>query len=513
MKRFGLIKMICLMVLLCAVTTIAAQAQNFTTLMAFTGPNGANPGLGPLVQGFDGNLYGTTYNGGSFANCEYGCGEVFKIAPDGSFSTVYSFCSVFEGYVCLDGTNPYGGLALGMDGNLYGTTQSGGAYGWGTVFKLNVEGILTTLYSFCAQAGCPDGRWVSTPLVQGSDGSFYGTTWRGGNSACGDSGYGCGTVFKITPQGVFTTLYVFCPQQDCSGGSYPYAGLIQARDGNFYGTTAYGGNLTGDCADYGGCGTVFKISPKGVFTPLYAFCSQTDCPDGMWPQAPLLQANDGSFYGTASTGGAYGQGVVFRLTTAGTFTTLYSFCPVYPCADGAGPEAGLVQSTDGNFYGTALGGGTNWNGTVFKLTPAGTLTVLHRFCSQKQCSDGSLPWASLVQTTAGNFYGTTETGGYMKCIENIGNGGCGTVFQLSTSFGAFIRTLPTFGSVGKPVTILGNSLTGSTEVTFNGTAATFTVVSDTEITTTVPAGATTGKVQVSTPTGTLTSNTRFIVKP
>ena len=244
-----------------------------------------------------------------------------------------------------------------------------------------------------------------------------------------------------------------------------------------------------------GVGTVFKITPSGTLTTLHSF----DHADGFGSQAGLVQAIDGNFYGTTISPG---WGTIFKVTPGGTLTTLH---------DSTGESDGLVQATDGNFYGTASPGGTYDEGTVFKITPSGTLTTLYSFCQQYRdglCTDGDYPSAGLVQATDGNFYGTTAAGG---TSSNCYGDGCGTVFSLSVGLSPFVETQPTVGQVGTPVTILGTNLTGATTVTFNGTAATFNVVSASEITTTVPAGATTGVVQVTIPGGTLTGNTTFQV--
>jgi uncharacterized repeat protein (TIGR03803 family) len=231
-----------------------------------------------------------------------------------------------------------------------------------------------------------------------------------------------------------------------------------------------------------------------------------------------VQATDGNFYGTtyegANDGGAYAAngsgGTVFEITASGQLTTLYRFCTETDCTDGANPIAGLVQAADGNFYGITSFGGTNPNcaelgppgcGTVFEMTPGGTLTTLYSFCSKTGCTDGAEP-VQLMQATDGNFYGTTEFGG----AQNNG-----TAFVLSLSLGPFAETVPTSGKLGEAVKILGTNLKGTTSVTFNGSPATFKVVSSTEIAATVPSGATTGPIEVKTPSGTLTSNVNFQV--
>jgi uncharacterized repeat protein (TIGR03803 family) len=480
-------------VAVCATTAMALSAQTFTTLFSFDGTDGKQPGtFMDLVQATNGNLYGTAWN------------TVFKITPSGTLTTIYTFCSQSG---CPDGEFP-SGLIQAADGNLYGTAEEGGANGYGTVFKITPEGTLTTLHNF-------DGSDGNLPigLVQAATGDFYGTTYAGGannNPSCLAVSYlaGCGTVFKITPSGTLTTLYNFCPQSGCTDGIEPYAGLVQATNGDFYGTTAFGG---ANCAPVNGCGTVFKITPSGALTTLYSFCSQSGCTDGVIPYAGLVQTTNGDLYGTTVAGGANGYfGTVFKITPSGTLTTLYSFCSLSGCADGSEPIAGLVQGTDGNLYGTTLFDGANgpYDGTIFKITPSGSLTTLYSFCSQSGCTDGDGPQGGLVQDTNGTFYGTTGYGGAYND---------GTVFSLSVGLGPFVETQRTSGKVGEVVEILGTDLTGATSVSFNGTPAAFTVISPSLIAATVPAGATTGKVQVVTPSGTLLiqlqSNVPFRVLP
>ena len=424
------------------------------------------------------------------------CGAAVIASHAQTLTTLHSFA----GYP-TDGANPWAGLVQATDGNLYGTTAAGGVNNDGTVFEITAGGTLTMLYSFCFQPSCTDGGFPAAGLVQATNGKFYGTTGDGGT-------YGDGTVFEITAGGKLTTLYSFCSQTNCTDGAIPIDELIQATDGNFYGTTTYGGT------NYGG--TVFEITAGGKLSTLYRFCSQPNCTDGSYPWAGLVQATDGRFYGTTSEGGVNGTayGTVFEVTPTGTLTTLYSFCSQPNCADGYGPSAGLIQATDGNFYGTTSYGGAKGVGSVFKITAGGTLTTLYSFCSQPNCADGSYPQAGLVQATDGNFYGTTYQGGSGTACTYRGEViGCGTIFSLAVGLGPFVETLPTSGKVGKTVKILGNNLTGTTSVSFNGTAATFTVVSSSEIVTTVPAGATTGRVTVVTPAGTLNSNVVFLVTP
>jgi uncharacterized repeat protein (TIGR03803 family) len=258
MTKLGGWKSICAVLVLCT-ATINSRGQTYVTLHSFNSTDGNDP-LGALVQGVDGNLYGTTRFGGSFNS-----GSIFKITPGGTLITLFSFCAQTS---CPEGREAGAPLALGTDGNFYGTTTTGGANGSGTVFKITPAGGLTTLYSFCSQANCADGNNVVAGLVQGTDGNFYGTASGGGVG-----GFYNGTVFKITPAGVLTTLYSFCPLGfSCTDGVGPSAGLVQGTDGNFYGTTTDGGAHQG--------GTVFKITPRGTLTTLYSFCALASCADG-----------------------------------------------------------------------------------------------------------------------------------------------------------------------------------------------------------------------------------------
>ena len=491
----------CVVFLFCVAEAIASPAQTFTTLASFDGTNGALPFNVSLAQGLDGNLYGTTNAGGI-----NGAGTVFKITPGGTLETIYSFCAQSG---CADGLRPVVGVILATNGRFYGTASLGGLSndncrrytGCGTLFQISPQGKLTTLHSFALT----DGLDPSGGLVQATNGNFYGSTFLGGT-------HSLGTIFQITSGGTLSTLHNFCDKTKCADGSNPAGTLLQAVDGNFYGITADGG--ANNCfPTFTGCGTVFKLTPQGTLTTLYSFCAQTNCTDGNQPSAGLVQATNGNFYGTTFSGGANNNcvggaltrcGTVFKITTGGMLTTLYSFCAESGCADGATPDAGLVQATDGNFYGTAAEGGANGAGTVFKITPAGKLTTLYSFCTLSNCPDGNSPVGGLVQATDGSFYGTTFQGG----TNNLG-----TVFKLSVGLAPFVKTLPTSAKVGAKVKILGTNLTGATSVSFNGSAATFAVVSSSEIATTVPSNATTGKVKVTTPGGTLSSNVVFRVSP
>ncbi|MGC9948095.1 MAG: choice-of-anchor tandem repeat GloVer-containing protein [Bryobacteraceae bacterium] len=463
---------------LCATTAIGLPAQTFTTLISLDGTNGASPYAMSLIQATNGDFYGTTLSGGA-----YGGGTVFKITPSGTLTTLHSFCAQSG---CTDGDEPYQGLVQATNGNFYGTTLGGGAYGNGTVFKITPSGTLTTLHGFDGT----DGSLPLSILVQATNQNFYGT-------ACSGGANNAGTVFEITPAGTLTTLHSF----DGTDGSCPDAGLVKATNENFYGTTLSGGAY--------GYGTVFKITPSGTLTTLHSFCALSGCPDGYGHYNVLIQATNGNLYGTTAGGGAggvswcddgggEGWGTVFEITPSGTLTTLHTF----DGTDGSVPDAGLVQATNGNFYGTTACGGANNAGTVFEITLGGTLTTLHSF--EGPSPEGAGANGGLAQATNGSFYGTTTAGG----ANNDG-----TVFRLSVGLGPFVETQTTSGKVGAAVKILGTDLTGATSVSFNGTAATFTVVSSSLITTTVPTGADTGTVQVVTPGGKLSSNVPFRVLP
>jgi uncharacterized repeat protein (TIGR03803 family) len=374
--------------------TLGAQAAAvLTTLHSFNGTtDGGNPDAG-LVQGSDGYFYGTTVNDGTS-----GYGTVFQISTNGALTTLYSFNGGNEGAA------PDVALVQGSDGYFYGTTDNGGTNGhWGTVFKISTNGALTTLYSF---TGGNDGGCPVASLVQGSDGNFYGTTVYGGT---GGGVFGYGTVFQISTNGALMTLYAFGSITNANGdpldGSGPDAAMVQGSDGNLYGTTEYGGTNSYFVPGRGGgywvsFGTVFEITTDGAFTSLYSF---TGGNDGYWPNG-LVQGSDGYLYVTTYASG------VFEITTNGSLNNLF------PLDVGLN---GLVEGSDGYFYGTTDNGGTNGYGTVFKISTNGALTTFYSFTGN---TDGGNPDAGLVQGSDGSFYGTTPLGG----ANNFG-----TVFRLT----------------------------------------------------------------------------------
>lgn len=440
-----------------------ARAQVYTDLHDFNTATLASPQYsGMLAQGRDGNLYGTAPAGGT-----HGFGGVFKVTPAGTYSDIYNFDGAAHGQF------PRGGLTLSTDGNFYGTTLQGGLSNYGVIFKITPAGVLTVLHEFAYA----DGTNPYAPPIQGNDGSYYGTTSVGGT--------GSGTIYKMTPSGTYTVLHTFSFSQ----GSTAYAPLIQGNDGNFYGTAASGGAA-------GGGGDVFKITPAGVLTVLYSF----DSTHGSHPNSALVQGSDGNFYGTTSSGGSLDGGVVFKLTPSKVLTVLHNFDAKPASVDGKYPDGGLVLATDGSFYGVTDGGGTNGLGTLYKITSAGVYTVLHNFIQ----ATGTGPQNTLRQHTNGKLYGQANAGGANSL---------GTLFSFDVGMKAFISELPTSGKVAKSVGILGGGLTGTTSVNFNGTNATYSVVSDTYISTSVPSGATTGSINAVTPGGTLKSNLKFRVTP
>ncbi|HKT87402.1 MAG TPA: choice-of-anchor tandem repeat GloVer-containing protein [Candidatus Sulfotelmatobacter sp.] len=387
---------------ICGAMAKPSPAQTFTTLANFNFVNGDEPNS-TLVQGSDGNLYGTTFGGGLYCQTDiFSCGAIFKMTPMGALSPLLSF-----NY--SDGAYPSGPLLQSGDSEFFGTSEGGGTFNGGTIFRITAKGSPSLLYSFMY------GAFPTGGLVQTADGDLYGTTSGGAQGSM---------VFKITSAGTFTKI----ARLDGTNGSSPAGRLLQAADGNFYGTTVYGGTGSG-CKYSIGCGTIFKVTPGGALTTLYDFCSQTNCSDGSFPYAGLVQASDGNFYGTTGYGGEsgkckYGCGTIFRLTPSGKLTVLHSFRG-FP-TDGSDPQGTLIQATDGNFYGTTILGGAfsvqgcqvGGCGMVFKITPTGKLTMLHSFSS----GDGSSPFAGLMQAADGLLYGTTGLGG------STGNG---TVFSLS----------------------------------------------------------------------------------
>jgi uncharacterized repeat protein (TIGR03803 family) len=369
---------------LLTVTLAAAQ----TSLYNFKGdPDGAIP-VAPLIRDGAGNLYGTTSVGGN------NNGTVFEVTAAGQERILHTFKG------SPDGSGPWAGLVADAAGNLYGTTALGGEFNFGTVFKITRAGKESVLHSF---AGPPDGSNPYAGLILGSEGNLYGTTLNGGTGNCtaGDGqNPGCGTVFAISPTGTESVFYSFAGGTD---GANPGTPLVQDSLGNFYGVTFEGGEA--NCPYYGNnsCGTVFMLSTTGVETVLHTF---TGAPtDGASPQGVILVGE--SLYGTTELGGTYSSGTVFEVNRSGSETLLYSFGGVPN--DGLNPAAGLLWDGAGHFFGTTtIGGGPgclNGCGTVFGITKAGKEKQLLSFSN---VNVGCIPYAALIRDAAGTLYGTTS---------------------------------------------------------------------------------------------------------
>ncbi|HEY5047971.1 MAG TPA: choice-of-anchor tandem repeat GloVer-containing protein [Rhizomicrobium sp.] len=356
-----------------------------SVLHAFTGlPDGSGP-AGGLIADSAGNFYGTTANGGigeeSF--CKTGCGTVFRLTPGGKEKVLYAFTAGTDGY------GPVGGVIVDSAGNLYGTTIDGGSnehcgsdsFGCGTVFKLTAGGTESLLHVFMGGSQS-DGAFPAGRLISDSSGNLYGTTGAGGSTdSCGTAWEGCGTVFKLTPDGTETLLHAFAGGSD---GAYPAGALIEDGSGNLYGTTVAGGSSDNCGEGAHGCGTVFKISSNGTETILHAFAGGSD---GAYPLGALFTDSAGNLYGETGAGGS-----------------------TKTC------KLGLLPKASGC-------------GTVFEISSTGTETVLHVFKGSK-ASDGAYPGAGLIADSAGNLYGSTAGGGVAGCAGGIGTVGCGIVFKL-----------------------------------------------------------------------------------
>lgn len=381
-----------------------AQAQAYTesVLYNFSGYNvggtpfdGAYPTAG-LVRDDRGNLYGTTTEGGSAG---YGNGTLFKLDPSGNETILHSFTGNGGDGVYCNGTP-----ILDEQGNLYGTCNSGGASGDGTVYKISRTGNATVLHSFTGTAG--DGANPNSALMRDNHGNLYGTTTTGG-------AFNAGTVFKLDQAGNETIIHSFTGS--AGDGATPYGGLIQDEAGNLYGTTGAGGAFSN--------GTIYKIDKHGVETVLHSFNAATG--DGKSPFGSLVRDCRGNLFGTTLGGGSADDGTVFELTAAGNETVLHSFTGGFTAftGDGAYPDAGLVLDEQGNLYGITTAGGAARNGTVFKLDTSGNETLLYSFGN---APDGVSPGlGSVVLDRQGNLYGTTSLGGTFNV---------GTVFKLAKSW-------------------------------------------------------------------------------
>ena len=482
-KSFGMAAIA--LAMLAAVTLLAgiatpAQAQTYTPLYDFTGsPQWFAAPLGQLALGQDGNFYGSTFNGD----------DIYQITPEG-VATVLWLGPDWISY----GVQCNFGMTLGPDGLLYGPCMDIGQNwnnGSGAIFKYDPsqgQNGFTVIYSFPVY-GC---SVQPNALTLNIDGNFYGTT-QGAN--CGNAGLG--TFFKITPSGTLTTLHTF--KGDPNDAAYPSA-VTLGNDGNFYGTSGDGGPYNG--------GTVFKITPKGKVTLLYSFNGASGPYE---PDAAPTQGADGKWYGTTWYGGTYGDGIIFQLAGK-KLNILHNFN--YNTDNAGFPNFPLTLGTDGNFYSPSQD--TNMGGygpeSIFEITtskkPKPAYTDLFNFLvsgqnCNAQLADGCFPGSPLAPHPNGMFYGVTEQGG---------GADSGVFYSFSMGFKPYIILQFPLGKKGTSIGIFGVGLTGTTAVDFNGVAATFNVESDTYLTATIPMGATTGYVAVTTPSGTLKSTTKFKVK-
>lgn len=372
-----------------------------TVLHDFKGPDGASPG--GVILGSAGNLYGTTSGGGKYAGaCALtGCGVVYKLDAAGQETVLHSFT---DG---IDGGNPYGGVILDPAGNLCGTTYLGGADNMGAVFRVDAYGQETTVYSF---PGAANGNYPQAGVILDLSGSLYGTTYNGGNSTSNCLlHYGCGVIYKLDPAGHETVLYDFTGRSD---GGYPCSGVTSDSAGNLYGTTEYGGIAPG----YDGLGVVYKLDTAGQYTVLYAFDGDAGLASG--PSSGVILDAAGNLYGTFYSGTGPGCGEVYKLDAAGHFAAVYTF----KCgADGAFPNFGVILDSAGNLYGTTAVGGRSDQGVVYKVDTAGQEIVLYSFTG---ADDGGFPSSSVVRDSAGNLYGTTQSGGAE---------GAGVLFKVDTA--------------------------------------------------------------------------------
>jgi uncharacterized repeat protein (TIGR03803 family) len=413
--RSGGLLRITVLICLCALLVISARAQtpSLGPLYAFTGtPDGARPAQSNLVL-LNGTLYGTTSLGGA-----YGYGTIFKLSTVGKETILYNFTGG------TDGAYPSGGLFPDKNGDFFGTAQNGGNLscisnslaGCGVVYTLNSAGQFSVLYTF---SGGSDGAWPQG-LVRDSAGNLYGATQSGGDLNCGITS-GCGVVYKLDLNLNQSVLHTF---EDDASGTLPNGYLFLDSAGNLYGTTIAGGNLAG-CLG-AGCGVVYKLNTSGSEIVLYTFSGGTD---GGSPNGGLLLNSLGNLYGTTYAGGnltcsnagSVGCGVIFEITPSGAEFILHPFAGG---RDGANPTFGLVRDASGNEYATTVYGGTGGSGTIYELPASGHQRVAYSFTGR---SDGGFPESGLTVDPRGYLYGNTTAGGNLTCNPPSG---CGTVFKF-----------------------------------------------------------------------------------
>jgi uncharacterized repeat protein (TIGR03803 family) len=448
-----------------------ASAQTFKVLFDGDRGTGTNTQDFKFTQAWDGNLYVTANQGGpANGNCLFGCGQILAMTTAGAVIPVHEFDFASEG------ASPRGGLTLGTDGNLYGVLSGGGTTGFGSIFKITTGGVFTILHAFSGS----DGN-AFYPPIQATDGNFYGTTSAGGFN---------GSLYKLTPSGNFTVLHGFNRNVEGDGGGP----LVQGVDGKLY-TAAPEGTSGG--------GTILQFTTKGKLKILHNF--PLDRSEGYGIFTPV-QAPDGNFYGVCNQGGAQSSGTVWKISPTGAFTLLYS---LNGTTDGQYPGNRLSLGTDGKLYGSTeyqgVNGGAGTGGTLFRVTTAGAYSVLFGFTGGNAPS-GSFPNTVLTQDTNGLFYGITAFGG--------GPDSDGTFYELDNTLAPFAALQTTSGTVGAHIGILGQGFGNSSVVKFGGTpASTITVTGTTFIMATVPHGALTGPVTVTTGSSVLSSPASFKVLP
>jgi uncharacterized repeat protein (TIGR03803 family) len=403
-----------------------AAAYTFKILYAYSGGAIEGAPSGGLVRDSTGTLFGVTQYGG-IQDCAYPgslpCGTVFKLTEKRVEKALYAF----KGQPG-DGATPVGGLARDSKGDLFGTTSGGGdcnaaGGGCGTVFEYKSDGTYVELYQFCSPQGtlCADGENPVSSLIVDRQGNLFGTAQYGGRQS---TNYEGGVVFEVTARGKFKVLHAFTSNND---GWQPQSALILDANGNLFGTTPSGGRHKSTDSAGAGAGVVYEIAADGSESIFHDFTPRCDpfgqCSRGEGPRGPLIRDQAGNFYGVTAGGGTHGNagGTVFRLTPSGTLSVLYSFCAKTNCADGSQPVGGLAMDAAGDLFGTTEFGGANARGVVFELTPAKKESVLYSFCSQANCADGYPPNGGLIIDSQGNLYG--ETG-------SAGSGTGGTIFEV-----------------------------------------------------------------------------------
>jgi uncharacterized repeat protein (TIGR03803 family) len=414
---------------------MAEADGSLTTLVEFggkvIGAKGANP-YAALVKGPDGALYGTTAKGGKSDH-----GTIYSVTTNGTLKTLVEFTDLGP----KKGAAPYAALTLFSDGNFYGTTARGGAGDNGTIFQMTPAGALKTLAEFTGRAGKKRGALPESPLVVGPDASFYGTTFAGGK-------YNVGTIYKVTPAGDVTTLIDFGGP---NRGAQPQAGLVLGQNGKFRGTTLRGGK--------GNSGTVFEVSASGELRTLLEFPGVN--PD-TYSQGGIIRAKDDNFYGVSAASGLFGKGSVFQITSLGAATTLSEFSDNGGPNSPKNPRAPLLQAQNGDFYGVTVNGGTQNLGTIFKITSDGVLTFLAEFTGIDSFNKGAFPRAALIQTSPDDFYGVTSQGGAADA---------GTIFHM-TATGTLTTLVEFTGEGGtNKGTAPDSSLVLGSDLNLHGTTA------------------------------------------